>query len=160
MMDLIWYSRNDFTHGGAAPAPTLLCCRILKTYFDSVSSLSKPSPSVTSWIPLPSDWLKFSVDAAIGEEVSMIASVVRDYTSNIVFWHFERIQSTDPLFVEVMAMLSAISSASRSFSSSYCWFEGDAKVVIDSFLSLDTILYWPIAAIVDNSVFLLKKLPI
>ncbi|KAL5572939.1 hypothetical protein UlMin_022536 [Ulmus minor] len=91
LMDLIWCSRNEFTHGGAAPAPALLSHRILKSYFDSVSYLSKPSPSVTSWIPPPSDWLKFYVDAAIGEEVSMIASVVHDDTGNIVFWHTEKI---------------------------------------------------------------------
>ena len=86
------------------------------------------------------------MDTAIGEEVAMASIVVRDLTGNLVFWSSEKIQSTDPLFTEAMTMFLAISTASSSFSSCCCWFEGDVKVVVDSLLSSSTILYWHIVS--------------
>ena len=85
--------------------------------------------------------------------------VVCDSSGALLFWKSARILSSDPTFVEAQALLLAISCAGSSFSNSFCWFESDAKTVIDSILKPDETLYWPIASSVSSYCFLLGQLP-
>ncbi|KAL5543030.1 hypothetical protein UlMin_010740 [Ulmus minor] len=159
ILDLIWMCKNDVSHGSTIPDLRPLLQKIFKAYFDSTLSHRKESPLLAPWIPLPHDWLKFSIDAAIGLEIAMAAMVIRDPEGRMIFWCSKRIQSSDPLVVEAAALLLAISTACCSFRSSWCWFEGDAKVVVDSILSPGDVLYWPIAAIIDNCCSSLSFIP-
>ncbi|KAL5581946.1 hypothetical protein UlMin_014388 [Ulmus minor] len=159
MFDMVWSCRNEVVHGGFIPDPLVLTRKILKSFVDTKLTLLRPVIPPVSWVPPPQDWIKFSVDAAVGALWSSAAVVVRDSSGVLLFWKSASILSSDPIFVEAQALLLAISCAGSSFSNSFCWFESDAKTVVDSILKPDETLYWPIASSVSSCCFLLGQLP-
>ena len=96
----------------------------------------------------------------MGEEFAIAALLVRDFKGMLVFLKSEKVPSLDPSFVEAVAMSLASSTAVDLFGSSFCWFEGDAKVVVDSILNPDDISYRPIFVHIHNYCSLVSSLPI
>ncbi|KAL5543569.1 hypothetical protein UlMin_007353 [Ulmus minor] len=150
MFDLVWKCRNEVVHGGVNPGPVMLLRRILKSFNDTTCSLSRSTSVTASWCPPPLDWIKFSMDAAVGDSCSCAAMVVRDHTGSLLFWKSSKVFSVDPVVVEAQAMLLAISCAVSIFTGCCCWFESDAKTVVDSILIPTVPLYWPISAVSSN----------
>ncbi|KAL5538858.1 hypothetical protein UlMin_043555 [Ulmus minor] len=155
LFDLVWKSINEVVHGGCSSDPMSLLRQIIKAFNDTNSSLNRPSPLPAAWNPPPQDWIKFSMDAAVGVAYSCAAFVVRDHMGKLLFWRSSKILSVDPVFVETHAMLMAISWAVSQFADYYCWFESDAKTVVDSILKPSESLYWPISTISANCCVLL-----
>ncbi|KAL5558347.1 hypothetical protein UlMin_034558 [Ulmus minor] len=156
LFDLVWKCRNEVVHGGVSPDPMMLLRRILKSFNDTNCSLTRSTSVPTSWIPPPQDWVKFSMDVAVGASCSCAAMVVRDHTGSLMFWRSSKVFSGDPVFVEAQAMLLAISCAVSMFAGCCCWFESDAKTVVDSILIPSEPLYWPISAVSSNCRVLLN----
>ncbi|KAL5553326.1 hypothetical protein UlMin_040727 [Ulmus minor] len=155
MFDLVWKCRNEVVHGGVSPGPVMLLRRILKSFNDTTCSLSRSTSVPASWCPPPLDWIKFSMDAAVGVSCSCAAMVVRDHTGSLLFWKSSKVFSVDPVVVEAQAMLLAISCVVSMFAGCCCWFESDAKTVVDSILIPTVPLYWPISAVSSNCRILL-----
>lgn len=95
------------------------------------------------------------MDAAVRAVCSCAAFVVCDHMGTLLFWRSSKVFSVDPIFVEAQAMLMAISCAVSMFAGCYCWFESDAKTVVDSILMPSESLYWPISTISANCCVLL-----
>ena len=66
MFDMVWSCRNEVVHGGCIPDPLVLIRKILKSFVDTKHTLLRPVIPPVSWVPPPQDWIKFSVDAAVG----------------------------------------------------------------------------------------------
>ncbi|KAL5561330.1 hypothetical protein UlMin_031077 [Ulmus minor] len=141
LFDMVWKSINEVVHGGCIPEPMGLIRKVLKSFNDINCTLLRSIPLPVSWNPPPQDWLKFSMDAAVGDSFSCAAVVVRDHSGLLLFWKSDKVLSIDPIFVEVQAMFLAVSSAILVFAACYCWFESDAKTVVDSVLKPSETLY-------------------
>ncbi|KAL5582506.1 hypothetical protein UlMin_014948 [Ulmus minor] len=155
LFDLVWKSRNEVVHGRCSPDPMVLLRQIIKAFNDTNCSLNRPSPLPAAWNRPPQDWIKFSMDAAVGVSCSCAAFVVRDHMGTLLFWRSSKVFSVDPVFVEAQAMLMAISCVVSMFAGCYCWFESDAKNVVDSILMPSESLYWPISTTSANCCVLL-----
>ncbi|KAL5545866.1 hypothetical protein UlMin_005553 [Ulmus minor] len=75
MFDMVWSCRNEVVHGGCIPDPLALIRKILKSFFDTKYTLLRLVSPPVSWVPPPQDWIKFSVDAAVGVLCSSAAMV-------------------------------------------------------------------------------------
>ena len=64
------------------------------------------------------------------------------------------------LSISLSSLLILLSTTIEMFGSSYCWFEGDAKVVVNSILYPNVCSYWPIDIAVLNCCSLLDSLPL
>ena len=93
---------------GVVPDPNSLLSKILKSFRDTDSTLRRVMPEKVSWIPPPTDWLKLSMDADVGEIFSCAVVVVRDPSGLLVFWKSKRVSSTNPMHIEAMTMSLAI----------------------------------------------------
>ncbi|KAL5575718.1 hypothetical protein UlMin_017417 [Ulmus minor] len=160
LFDLVWKCRNEVVHGGCSPDPVMLLRRILSSFNDTNCSLTSSTSLPTSWIPPPQDWVKFSMDAAVGASCSCAAMVVHDHTGSLLFWRSSKVNSVDPVFVEAQAMLLAISCAVSMFAGCWWWFESDAKTVVDSILIPSEPLYWPVSTVSSNCRVLLNYISI
>ncbi|KAL5564630.1 hypothetical protein UlMin_027794 [Ulmus minor] len=109
LFDLVWKSINEVIHGSFIPYPLGLLRIIIKSYKDINCSLTRPMSLPATWNPPPQDWLKFSMDAAIGVSCSCVAIVVRDHVGSLLFWKSSKVASVDPVFVEAQAMLLDVS---------------------------------------------------
>ncbi|KAL5568741.1 hypothetical protein UlMin_025316 [Ulmus minor] len=100
LFDLVWKSRNEVIHEGCIPDPLGLIRIIIKSYNDINCSLTRPVSLHATWNPPPQDWLKFSMDVAVGVSCSCVAIVVRDHVGSLLFWKSSKVVSMDPVFVE------------------------------------------------------------
>ena len=116
LFDLVWKSRNEVVHGGCSPDPMIFLRRIINSFNDTNCSLNRPASLPAAWIPPPQDWIKFSMDAAVGVSCSCAAIVVRDHMGSLLFWRSSKVIYVDPVFVEAQAMLMAISCAVSMFA--------------------------------------------
>ncbi|KAL5572537.1 hypothetical protein UlMin_022134 [Ulmus minor] len=116
MFDLVWKCRNEVVHGGVSPDPVMLLRRILNSFNDTNYSLTRSTYVPTSWIPPPQDWVKFSMDAAVGASYSCAAMVVCDHTGSLMFWRSSKVFYVDPVVVKAQAMLLEISCAVLMFA--------------------------------------------
>ncbi|KAL5545647.1 hypothetical protein UlMin_005334 [Ulmus minor] len=53
MLDFIWMSRNEATHGGLVPDPRSLCCKISKSYSESLGCWRREVQALVPWSPPP-----------------------------------------------------------------------------------------------------------
>ncbi|KAL5565972.1 hypothetical protein UlMin_029136 [Ulmus minor] len=158
LFDLVWKSRNEVIHGGCIPDPMGLIRNVINSFNEINCTLLRPISLPVSWNPPPQDWLKFSMDATVGDSFSCAIVVVHDHSSSLLYWTSIKVMFTDPVFVEAQAVLLAISSAISMFDGCYCWFESDAKTVVESVLKPSETIYWPISTIASNYNHLLDQL--
>ncbi|KAL5562591.1 hypothetical protein UlMin_032338 [Ulmus minor] len=132
VMDVVWSTRNEVTHGAQRPSFDSVANRVSKLFRIALSSacIIAPVPRPV-WCSPPEGWIKVNFDAAVSPACSMAAVVARSWDGSVLAWRTKLLLSSSPLFAEAQSCLLAVQMA-NDFGWKYCIFEGDALVVIEA----------------------------
>ncbi|KAL5568628.1 hypothetical protein UlMin_025203 [Ulmus minor] len=119
MFDMVWRSRNEVVHGGCIPDPVMLIRKILKSFYDTKCTLMRSVFPPVFLNPPLQDWLKFSMDTAVGVSCSSTAVVVCNLNGALLFWKSTKVLSTNLVFVEARDLLLVVSNAVSLFASTF-----------------------------------------
>uniref|UniRef100_A0A803P6J3 RNase H type-1 domain-containing protein n=1 Tax=Cannabis sativa TaxID=3483 RepID=A0A803P6J3_CANSA len=98
-------------------------------------SLYSPRPPA-DWNPPPQDWIKINYDAKVGGEHMCVAVVARDYLSRLMWVFTAKMDFSDALCEEAVAVCLALEVA-KDKGHQFILVESDSKIVINTLNGLD-----------------------
>jgi ribonuclease HI len=148
IMDLIWKARNSMVHENILVnidnLLVILKYREAEHWARRRNDPCNPSsPKQLRWVKLVMGEFKANCDAAVGDALSTLAVVVRDWRGIVVLAISRKANTSIPLQAEAEALLWAAQLANDHGFDRVC-FESDSKICMDALLCNSTDLPWRI----------------